>query len=60
MSFTDPNMEYWNNKTKIYSASAYLFIVMIPDLFISQGSTQWVSGDGIVKVMVLFVMYLHT
>ena len=60
MSFTDPNMEYWNNKTKLYSASTYLIIVMIPDLFISRGSTQWVSGDGTVKVMVLFVMYLHT
>ena len=39
MSFTDPNMEYWDNKTKIYyAAHTYLIIVMNPDLFISQGS----------------------
>ena len=57
MSFTDPNMEYWDNKTKIYyAAHTYLIIVMNPDLFINQMSTQWVSSDGTDRVMVLFVM----
>ena len=61
MSFTDPNMEYWDNKTKIYyAAHTYLIIVMNPDLFIIQGSTQWVSLDGTDRVMVLFVIYPHT
>ena len=54
-------MEYWDNKTKIYyAAHTYLIIVMNPDLFIIQGSTQWVSLDGTDRVMVLFVIYPHT
>ena len=48
-------MEYWHNKTKI-CPTTYLIIVMNPDLFINQMSTQWVSSDGTDRVMVLFVM----
>ena len=41
-------MEYWDNKTKICSA-AWLIIVMIPDLFISQMSPSGYPGMAVTR-----------